>query len=52
MSNSSTALQVYEMIKKHLSEHDFKFDTHDDDLVITLTVHGGGFAAAYDDPCG
>lgn len=40
MSNSSTALQVYEMIKKHLSDHDFKFDTHDDDLVITLTVHG------------
>ena len=40
MSNSSTALQVYEMFKKYLSDCDYRFDPHDDDLVITLTVHG------------
>ncbi len=37
---SSTGIQVYELFKKHLTEHDFHFESHDDDMVITLTVHG------------
>ena len=37
---SSTGVQVYELFKKHLTEHDFHFESHDDDMVITLTVHG------------
>ena len=40
MSNSARGTQVYQMFKKHLEESNFKFDAHDDDLVLTMTVHG------------
>lgn len=40
MSNSARGTQVYQMFKKHLEENNFKFDAHDDDLVLTMTVHG------------
>ena len=40
MSNSEKGIQVYQMFKKHLEENDFKFEAHDDDLVLTMTVHG------------
>ena len=40
MSNSTKGMQVYQMFKKHLEEIDFKFEAHDDDLVLTLTVNG------------
>ncbi len=40
MGHSAKGTQVYQMFKKHLEENDFKFDAHDDDLVITMTVHG------------
>ena len=40
MSNSARGTQVYEMFKKHLEGNDFKFEAHDDDLVLALTVHG------------
>lgn len=35
-----TGNEVYELIKKHLDDHNFHYEPHDDDLVITLTVHG------------
>ena len=37
MSHSVKGTKVYEMFKAHLKAHNFKFDPHDDDLVITLT---------------
>ena len=37
---SSTGNQVYEMFKKNLTDHEIKFETHDEDKVITLTVNG------------
>ena len=40
MGHSAKGTQVYQMFKKHLEEKNFKFDAHDDDLVITMTVHG------------
>lgn len=40
MSNSARGTQVYQMFKKHLEENNFKFDAHDDDLVLTMTVRG------------
>lgn len=40
MSHSEKALKVYQQFQDHLTAHNFEFDTHDDDLVITLTVHG------------
>lgn len=40
MSNASTGIQVYEMFKKYLTDHKVRFDSHDDDLVLTMTVHG------------
>ena len=40
MNYSENGIKVYEMFKKHLEEHDFGFEAHDDDLVITLTVNG------------
>lgn len=40
MSHSVKGTKVYEMFKAHLKAHNFKFDPHDDDLVITLTVRG------------
>ena len=40
MSSSAKGVQVYQMFKKHLEERNFKFDAHDDKLVLTLTVHG------------
>lgn len=40
MSVGSTGLQVYEMFKKYLQDHDFKFTPHDDKLLISLTVNG------------
>ncbi len=40
MSHSEKAVRVYEAFKAHLQAKDFHFDPHDDDLVITMTVHG------------
>ena len=40
MSNSEKGKQVYQMFKNHLEENGFKFEAHDDDLVLTMTVHG------------
>ena len=40
MAYSEKGLKVYQMIKDHLNGRKFHFEAHDDDLVITLTVHG------------
>ena len=40
MAKSAEAIRVYEMFKANLTNHHFKFDPHDDDLVISMTVHG------------
>ena len=40
MSNCSTSIQVYEMIKKYLEDHHVSFKTHDEDLVLTMTLQG------------
>jgi len=40
MAYSEKGLKVYQMIKDHLNGGKFHFEAHDDDLVITLTVHG------------
>lgn len=40
MSHSEKAWKVYQQFQDHLTAHDFEFETHDDDLVITMTVHG------------
>ncbi len=34
------AVEVYELFKNHLTNHNFHFESHDEDLVIYLTVHG------------
>lgn len=36
----SSGLQVYERIKRHLRDRDLKFNTHDEDLTITLIAQG------------
>ena len=40
MAASEKALEVYELIKKHLDDQDFHYTPHDEDLAITLTVQG------------
>ena len=35
-----TGKEVYDLFKKHLDAHNFKYDEHEDDLVISMTVHG------------
>ena len=35
-----TGREVFEKFKAHLEAHDIKFDTRDEDLLITLTVTG------------
>ena len=40
MANSEKGIKVYEMFKKHLQENEFHIDAYDDELVISLTVHG------------
>ena len=40
MDKKVRAGQVYELFKKHLTNQKFMFDPHDDDLVISMTVHG------------
>lgn len=40
MSTSEKGKQVYEMFKKYLEKHDIRFEAHDDDLVLIMTVHG------------
>lgn len=40
MSHSAKAVRIYEMFKSYLKSNNFRFDSHDDDLVITMTVHG------------
>lgn len=40
MDKKVRAGQVYELFKQHLTNQKFKFDPHDDDLVISMTVHG------------
>ena len=37
---SSSAKEVYEAFKSHLTRNNIRFDPHDDDLVITMTVTG------------
>ena len=37
---ATLGLEVYNKFKNHLQSKNFKFDAHDDDLVIFLTVHG------------
>ena len=37
---SSSAREVYEAFKSHLTRNNIRFDPHDDDLVITMTVTG------------
>lgn len=40
MSNSKKGNKVYELLVQYLSEHDFKFEQHKEDLTITLMVQG------------
>ena len=40
MNFTEKGTEVYEMVKRHLEEHNFSFEPHDDDHVITMTVHG------------
>ncbi len=37
---SQKTLNAYKAVQAHLNRNNFKFDTHDDDLVISLTVNG------------
>ena len=40
MDKAQQAQQVYQAFKDHLAQHNFHFDPHDDDLVISMTVRG------------
>ncbi len=40
MSHSVKGTHIYEMIKKHLQDNDFKFKSHDEDLAVSFTVQG------------
>lgn len=40
MGNSASAQHVYQVFKDHLDKNKFKYNAFDDDLVISLTVHG------------
>ena len=35
-----TAQEIYQLFKDNLTSKNFKYDPHDDDLVISLTVRG------------
>lgn len=35
-----TAQEIYQLFKDHLTDRKFKYDPHDEDLVISLTVKG------------
>lgn len=37
---SQKSLNAYRAVQEHLTRNNFKYDTHDDDLVISLTVNG------------
>ena len=37
---SNLALQVYKAFQAHLDKNKFKYNAHDEDLVISLTVNG------------
>ena len=37
---SDLTLQVYQAFQAHLDKNKFKYDAHDEDLVISLTVNG------------
>ena len=37
---SNLALQVYKAFQAHLDKNKLKYDAHDEDLVISMTVHG------------
>ena len=37
---ASLGQQVYNSFKKHLQNNNFKFEAHDSDMVITMTVNG------------
>ena len=40
MGKSSKGIQVYEIFKKYLDDNKIKFEAHDDDLVLTMTING------------
>ena len=40
MGNTEQAKKIYQQFKDHLTQHDFHFDAHDDELIISMTVHG------------
>ena len=40
---SDLTLQVYQAFQAHLDKNKFKYDAHDEDLVISLTVNGDDF---------
>lgn len=40
MSNQERAQKVYNAVIAHLEEREFKFERHDNDMVISLTVTG------------
>ncbi len=40
MSDNIRAEKLYQLFKDHLTQHNFHYDAHDDDMVITMTVHG------------
>ena len=40
MSFSNSGLRVYQQIKDYLDKRDFHYETHDDQLLIQLTVKG------------
>ncbi|MBQ4583006.1 MAG: YbjN domain-containing protein [Oscillospiraceae bacterium] len=37
---SNLTLQVYQAFQAHLDKNKFKYDAHDEDLVISLTING------------
>lgn len=40
MDKKQRAQQIYDLFKTNLTEHNIRFDPHDDDLVISMTVNG------------
>ena len=40
MNQTAQGTKVYELFKKHLDDHKFKYEAYDDDHVLKMIVHG------------
>lgn len=40
MGHSEIGLSVYKKLTDYLDSHNLKYSTHDEDLLVTLTIHG------------